>query len=133
MSFATHNSATHPLVEKVTLATEYVKKKRPDIICDGPIQFDAAVVPDVAQKKCPNSPIKGDANVLIFPDLQSGNISYKITQRFGKALPIGPILQGLNKPVNDLSIGCTIEEIIETAALTAVIAAQQKNQHGEKK
>ncbi len=122
LSFATHNSAQHPLIDKVTRAAAIVKTKRPDIICDGPLQFDAAVVPDVAQKKAPNSPIQGDANVLIFPDLQSGNISYKITQRFGNALTVGPILQGLNKPVNDLSIGCTIEEIIETAALTAVQA-----------
>lgn len=126
LSFATHTSASHPLVDKVTKATAIAKQKRPDIILDGPLQFDTAVVPDVAEKKLPNSPIKGDANVLIFPNLDVGNVSYKITQRFGKALPIGPILQGLNKPVNDLSIGCTIEEIIETAALTALQAQHEK-------
>lgn len=120
LSFATHNSAEHPLVDKVTKATALVRQKRPDIVCDGPLQFDTAVVPDVAQKKAPHSPIQGDANVLVFPNLDVGNIAYKITQRFGHAQPIGPIIQGLNKPVNDLSIGCNIEEIIETAALTAV-------------
>jgi len=126
LSFATHNSAQHPLVDKVKRAAEIVKQKRPDIICDGPLQFDTAVVPDVAQKKAPHSPIQGDANVLVFPNLDVGNIAYKITQRFGKAQPVGPIIQGLNKPVNDLSIGCTIEEIIITAALTAVQAKENK-------
>ncbi len=122
LSFATLDSARHPLVDKVTRATQIVKRSRPDIICDGPLQFDTAVVPNVAQKKAPFSPIQGNANVLIFPDLNVGNIAYKITQRFGHAQPIGPILQGLNKPVNDLSLGCTVEEIIKTAALTAVQA-----------
>ncbi|HLP79498.1 MAG TPA: phosphate acetyltransferase [Acidobacteriota bacterium] len=126
LSFATHNSAQHPLVDKVQKATDIILQRRPDIIVDGPVQFDTAVVPDVAQKKAPQSPIKGNANVLVFPNLDVGNIAYKITQRFAHAKPVGPMLQGLNKPVNDLSIGCTIEEIIETAALTAVQAITEK-------
>lgn len=126
LSFATHDSAQHELVDKVRVATALAKAQRPEIILDGPLQFDTAVVPDVAARKTPNGIIMGDANVLVFPDLNVGNIAYKITQRFGNGQPIGPIIQGLNKPINDLSIGCTVEEVIETAALTAVQAIQDK-------
>lgn len=120
LSFSTKGSAKDPLVDKVVSATSIVKQKRPDILIDGELQLDAAIVPDVAKKKCPVSPIQGEANVLIFPDLQSGNIGYKLVQRFAHAKAIGPIVQGLNKPVNDLSRGCSVEDIVDVIAITAV-------------
>jgi phosphate acetyltransferase len=122
LSFSTKGSAKHPDSQKVADATNIVKNLRPDIVVDGELQFDAAVVPAVAKQKAPGSPIIGDANVFVFPNLDSGNIAYKIAQRFAHDLPIGPITQGFARPVNDLSRGCTVDEIIEVGAITAIQA-----------
>lgn len=118
LSFSTKGSADDESVVKVREA--YEKFKKTGITCDGEIQFDASMVQSVAKLKCPDSPLKGDANVLIFPDLNSGNICYKAMQYMGGVKAIGPILQGLNKPVNDLSRGCTVEDIIVATAITAM-------------
>jgi len=121
LSYSTDNSGHGPSVEKVQAAAALFKKNYPEIISDGEIQLDAAVSPEVAQLKSPHSPLKGDANILIFPDLDSGNIGYKMAQRFGiNNIAIGPLIQGLEKPVNDLSRGCTYEEIALNAAITAI-------------
>lgn len=124
LSFSTKGSAKHPLVDKVREAVSIVKDKMPDLIIDGEMQVDAAIVPEVCSKKCKNCALHGDANVLIFPDLQSGNIAYKLVERLAKANAIGPILQGLKKPVNDLSRGCSVEDVIDVTAITAVEAQE---------
>lgn len=122
LSFSTHGSAKHPLVDKVKEATALVRDKRPDLVVDGELQVDAAIIPSVAKLKCKNAKIQGDANVLIFPDLNCGNMAYKLVERLGKFKAVGPILQGLKKPINDLSRGCSVQDIVEVTAITVVEA-----------
>jgi phosphate acetyltransferase len=124
LSYSSGTSGEGADVEKVRKATELVKQKRPDLLVEGPIQYDAAVDPTVGKKKMPNSPVAGQASVLIFPDLNTGNNTYKAVQRETGALAIGPMLQGLNKPVNDLSRGCTVDDVFNTVVITAIQAQQ---------
>lgn len=126
LSFSTMGSADHELVDKVRVATERAKELRPDLDIDGELQLDAAIVPKVASQKAPNSNVAGKANVLVFPDLQAGNIGYKLVQRFANAEAIGPVCQGFAKPINDLSRGCSSEDIVNVVALTAVQAQATK-------
>ena len=122
LSFSTKGSAKHEFVDKVREATEIVKTLAPDIEIDGELQADAALVSSVGALKSPGSSVAGQANVLIFPDLQAGNIGYKLVQRLAKAEAIGPICQGMAMPVNDLSRGCNVEDVVCVAAITAVQA-----------
>jgi len=125
LSFSTKGSASHYRVDRVREAVEIFSKNYPQIIHDGEIQVDAAIIPEVNKLKVPQSPIKGDANVLIFPNLDAGNIAYKLTQRLAGYSAWGPLLQGLNKPIHDLSRGCSVDDIINVSA----IAALQKNMY----
>lgn len=124
LSFSTKGSAKSPETERVSGAVEEAKRRDPSLVIDGEFQFDAAFVPSVAKKKAPDSPLQGDANVFIFPSLEAGNIGYKIAQRLGGFEAVGPILQGLNKPVNDLSRGCNEEDVYKLALITAAQGIQ---------
>ena len=125
LSYSTYGSAKSELTEKVIEATKLVKEKSPNLLVDGELQVDAAIIPEIAKSKAPGSPIKGNANVLIIPDLDAGNIGYKLTQRLAKAEAYGPLCQGIAKPVNDLSRGCSAEDIVGVVAITSVQAQNQ--------
>lgn len=124
LSFSTKGSGKHPLVDKVIEATKIAKEKKPELLIDGELQADAALIPSIGERKAPNSKIAGKANVLIFPDLHSGNIAYKLIERLAKAEAIGPISQGMKKPVNDLSRGCSTEDIVNVVAITVLQAGE---------
>jgi phosphate acetyltransferase len=126
LSYSTGDSGTGADVEKVREATNIVKSKNPELLIEGPIQYDAAIDIDVAQTKLPDSKVAGHATVFIFPDLNTGNNTYKAVQRSSDAVAIGPILQGLNKPINDLSRGCLVADIVNTVAITAIQAGQNR-------
>ncbi len=122
LSFSTKGSAEHETIDKVIQAKELVKQKHPELNIDGELQFDAAIIDSIGRRKAPGSNVAGRANVLIFPDLNSGNIGYKIAQRLGKAEAIGPVVQGLNRPFFDLSRGCSVDDIVNTSAIAALMS-----------
>lgn len=120
LSFSTKGSANHISLDRIKKATQIFKKKRSDVLCDGELQVDAALVHKIAKQKAPKSEVEGNANILIFPDLNSGNIAYKLVEQLGEFEAIGPISQGLNLPVNDLSRGCSVEDIVNVVCITAI-------------
>jgi phosphate acetyltransferase len=119
LSFSTRGSAQHPSVDKVAEATRSAQKMDPNLVIDGEMQADAALIPEIADRKAPGSRLEGRANILIFPSLEVGNIAYKLVQRLAHAEAIGPVLQGMASPVNDLSRGCSVDDIINVVAITA--------------
>lgn len=124
LSFSTYGSGKHESVDKVKRASCIAKENNKDILIDGELQLDSAIIPEVAKIKCPSSPLKGDANILVFPDLNSGNIAYKLLERFGNFKAYGPLTQGLNFPVNDLSRGSSVEDIIGVILITSLQASK---------